>query len=498
MNFVTRALPNDNYLWWIYGVGNTEWFWSRFQAGGGFYESQWLTVSHRPVIAPAESGIIDLSGNNTFADPRDADAVTFDLDGRHVILPKDVEYFDSSLDTTTEIRWLEHFGGTTDGSLDVLFADVGNHDFDFTTAIKDSSLHLGAGWDRVDLIDHRDIPGEQYWSLIRRGDNSIDVYSLLTGRRISMEGGVESRNGITGNKNFGELEQIFLTHAQSGSPREYIPGTDLPDEGDRGTFENIDLRSDGIPYSNSFNLAYFNFIRYTSDNVWVGEATIHDGTASTVDTALNYSTPSDRRVTAIDKNNLLKSGYAYDAPVLDGQLSVIGQSRNGTHDLIVAERNLGEAINGHFRLYAFDVNSDLYNEFNQVYLGTSAGEQPTNFASATADTPANRVAMYGFGGNDILASGAGKDYLFGGRSTFNLINSALTQIDTDSGNVITGGMGADYFGTGATNSLGQLIDGAGSVLGTGLETGAPQGSFIGRDRHIGSVGKRCNHNWWGS
>lgn len=494
MDLVTRDLPNDNYLWWIYGAGDTQWFWSRFQAGGGFRESQWLTISHRPVAAPAEAAIVDLSGNDTFVDPREADAVTFDIEGRHTILPRDVEYFESSLATTTDVRWLEHFGATTDGSLDVLFADVGNHDFDFTAAVKDSSLHLGAGWDRVDLIDHRDIPGEQYWSLIRRGDNSIDAYSLLTGRRISMEDGVESRNGTPGNKNFGEVEQIFLTHAQSGSPREYIPGTDLPDEGDRGTFENIDLRSDGTPYSNSFNLAYFNFIRYTSDNVWVGEATIHDGTASTVDTALNYSTPSDRRVTT-DKNNLLKSGYGYDAPVLDGQLSVIGQSRNGTHDLIVAERNLGEAINGHFRLYAFDVDSDLYNEFNQVYLGTSAGEQPTNFASATADTPANRVAMYGFGGNDILASGAGKDYLFGGRSTFNLINSALTQIDTNSGNVITGGTGADYVGTGATNSLGQLIDGAGSVLGTGLETGAPQGSFIGSTSTGGTDGKGVGLFW---
>ena len=205
-----------------------------------------------------------------------------------------------------------------------------------------------------------------------------------------MEDGQESINGDPTSKNFGEVELVFLKNARTGADDEYTPGGgDIPDGGDRGTFENIDLRSDGAAFSDSLNLAYFNFIRYTSDNVWVGEATIHDGT--------NYSTPSDRRVAA-DKNGLLKSGYNYDAPVLDGQLSVIGQSRNGTHDLIVAERDPGEAINGHFRLYAFDVVSDLYNEFNQVFLGTAVGESPLNFASATVDTPANRVVMHGFGG----------------------------------------------------------------------------------------------------
>ena len=357
----------------------------------------------------------------------------------------------------------------------------------FTTAIKDNSLHLGGGWDSVTLDDHFDVPGEQYWSLIRRDGNPLDAYSLLTGRRIRMEDGQESINGDPTNMNFGEVELVFLKESwNSDFNRQYIPGQDIVGGGTRATSENIDLRSDGQTHSDSFNLAYFNFIRYTSDNVWVGEATIHDGT--------DYSTPSDRRV-ATDKNVLLKSGYTYDAPVLDGQLSVIGQSRNGTHDLIVAERDPGEAINGHFRLYAFDVDSDLYNEFNQVFLGTSAGENPVNFASATVDTPANRVAMYGFGGNDILTSGAGKDYLFGGRSTFNVTNANNTAIVSSSGNVITGGTGADYFGTGATNSSGQLIDGTGIVLGTGVETGAPQGSLIGSTSTGGVDGKGVGLFW---
>ena len=110
----------------------------------------------------------------------------------------------------------------------------------------------------------------------------------------------------------------------------------------RGVYTNIDLRSDGATHSDSFNLAYFNFIRYTSDNVWVGEATVHDGT--------NWSTPSDRRVTT-DVNLFDNQTYDVDASILDGQLSVIGQSRNGTHDLIVAEQET--AIDGQFRVYSF-------------------------------------------------------------------------------------------------------------------------------------------------
>lgn len=451
MNLVTRALPNDNYLWWIYGAGDTEWFWSRFQAGGGFYESQWLTISHRPVIAPSEAGIIDLSGNNTFVDPRDADAVTFDIDGRHMILPRNVEYFDSSLATTTEIRWLEHFGATTDGSLDILFADVGNHDFDFTAAIKDSSLHLGAGWDRVDLIDHRDIPGEQYWALIRRDDNELDAYSLLTGRRIRMEDGLESRNGLAGKHNFGEVEILTLADSRNGGTPVYKPGEDLPSG--RGTQTNIDLRSDGATHTDSFNLAYFNFIRYTSDNVWVGEATIHDGT--------DYSTPSDRRV-ATDKNIYLNSGYDYDAPVLAGQLSVIGQSRNGTHDLIVAEQ--ATAIDGKFRLYTFNVASELYNEFNEVFLGSGSDDASDKSTIGGSDW-SDRVALYGFGGEDVLKGGAGRDYIFGGQSVYNQLNAGET------GNQVTGGTGADYFGVGNTNSLG-AVTGANSTIGTQSTTGA--------------------------
>jgi len=447
MNLVTRNLPNDNYLWWIYGAGNTEWFWSRFQAGGGFYESQWLTVSHRPVVAANETAIIDLSGHSSYVDPRDADRVTFNLDGQHVILPRGVEYFDSTLHTATEIRWIEHFGSTTDGSLNKLHADVGNHEFNFTTAIKDSSLHLGAGWDSVNLIDHRDIPGTQYWALIRRDDNSLDAYSLLTGRRVRMEDGLESRNGLPGKHNFGEVEILTLDDSRNGGTVVYKPGVDLPTgPNNRGTFTNIDLRSDGQAHSDSFNLAYFNFIRYTSDNVWVGEATIHDGTI--------WSTPSDRTVDA-DKSSYLKSGYSYDAPILLGQLSVIGQSRNGTHDLIVAEQ--ANAIDGKLRVYTFNVQSGLYNEFNHVFLGTSADESISK-SSITSSNWSDRVALYGFGGNDVLTGGAGRDYLFGGQSVYNQLLGAA-----GAGNQLTGGTGADYFGVGNTNEFG-VVTGSNTIV----------------------------------
>jgi len=462
MNLVTRDIQNVNDLWWIWGIGQTEWFWSSFQSGGGFYESQWLTISHKPLVDNGHVAMIDMSGNNQYDDPRNADRVTFDLDDHQVIFPKNVEYFDSSLDTTTQITWVDHYGATTDGSLDKLYADVGNHEFNFTTAIKDSFLHLGAGWDVVNLIDHRDVPDTQYWAMIRRDDNALDAYSLLTGRRIRMEDGLESRNGDEGNHNFGEVEILTLGDSRNGGTITYKPGVDLPTGvNNRGVYTNIDLRSDGATHSDSFNLAYFNFIRYTSDNVWVGEATVHDGT--------NWSTPSDRRVTT-DVNLFDNQTYDVDASILDGQLSVIGQSRNGTHDLIVAEQET--AIDGQFRVYSFNVASGLYNEFNEVYLGTSLANISDKSAimdgrdiTDIIDTEwSYRVALYGFGGNDTLTGGAGRDYLFGGQSVYNLTVNGAT------GNQVTGGVGADYFGVGNTNSAG-VVTGDNTTIGTTTTTG---------------------------
>ena len=52
--------------------------------------------------------------------------------------------------------------------------------------------------------------------MIRRDDNALDAYSLLTGRRIRMEDGLESRNGDEGNHNFGEVEILTLGDSRNG------------------------------------------------------------------------------------------------------------------------------------------------------------------------------------------------------------------------------------------------------------------------------------------
>jgi len=441
MNGTYRS-SDDPYLWFIFGTHIHAFQWGEFFAGGNQFANQWLTLTRQGFNEPGQLPYLNLSSNtpHSSGDIRLEDRITFDFTGTQRAVVKNVEYIDSTLETTTHLRTAGHFGFASDGSLDSIYADVGNHHMTFTTAIKDNSLHLGGGWDSATLDDHFDVPGEQYWSLIRRPGNQLDAYSLLTGRRIRMEDGQESINGDPSNKNFGEVELVYLKESWNNDfNKKYVPGQDIAGSGTRATFENIDLRSDGETFSDSFNLAYFNFIRYTSDNVWVGEATIHDGTPT------GYSTPSDRTVTT--------AKYGFNAPVLDGQLSVVGQSRNGTHDLNVREQING-AIDGHFRLYTFDVESELYNQFNKVYLGTSGVDivrKPgDNGGDPTTTTWADRVALYGFGGNDELEGGDGWDYIFGGQSTFSRLETNVGGFNfvSGTGNKVTGGAGADYFGVG--------------------------------------------------
>jgi Ca2+-binding RTX toxin-like protein len=426
---------DDLYLWYIFGQATAGYPWGRIFGGGGVYAEQWLTVSRAPRPASGEIATIDLTGQEPYSDPRTADRVTFDIAGTYTIDLKNVEYVDGVLGKSVSLFLYNHFGFTTDGSIDAIRANIGNHEIYYTTVVKDSTLMLGAGWDQVRLIDHEDLPGNQYWTLIRRDHNEVDAYSLITGRRVRLMDGAESKNAQPGEKNYGEVEDIFLVNSRTGLTEKKNPGngTDIPDDGDIGTQANVDLRSDGSAFSDSFNLAYFNFIRYTSDNVWVGEATIHDGTT--------YSTPSDRTVTV--------AKYGVAAPVLTDRLSVVGQSRNGTHDLIVSEQ-AGGAIDGKFRLYTFQVGSELYNEFNQVFLGGS-GADGISKAGIVGTNPSDRVALYGFGGNDVLTAGSGKDYIFGGQSIFNLVPGIV-----EAGNQVTGGIGADYFGVGNTNSAGTV------------------------------------------
>lgn len=445
MNYVTRS-SDDNSLWYVFGEATLLYPWNYIFGGGGFSANQWITVGQIPGSF-GSFPTINLTSQSSYSDPRAADRVTFDIEGRHTVNIVDVEYVDGVLDKETELVLMNHHGFTTDGSIDELRADIGNHDVIYTTAVKDTKLSLGGGWDTATFSDQLDIPGEQYWSFVRRAENQVDAYSLLTGHYVRMSGGAESRTAVLGSKNYGEIEHIYARDDKADDDVTFKPGdgTDFPDPGDIGLQSNIDLRSDGQTHSDSFNLAYFNFIRYTSDNVWVGEATIHDGT--------NYSTPSDRTVTA--------AKYGVDAPVLDGQLSVVGQSRNGTHDLIVEQQET--AIDGMLRLYAFDVDSGLYNEFNYVYLGDENGASVDKSGQGAGF--ADRVALYGFGGNDILKGGAGRDYIFGGQSIYNQLHGAA-----GAGNQVTGGEGADYFGVGNTNS-------AGAVSGQNTTVAPGQGDF---------------------
>ena len=227
MNGTYRS-ANDPYLWYIYG-GHTHAFqWGEFFAGGAQFDSQWLTLSRAGFNRTGELPFINLSSNlpSNDGDVRLEDRLTLDFEGTQYAVIKNVEYVDSTLDTTTNLRTYGHLGFATDASLESIYANVGNHEMSFTAAIKDNSLHLGDGGDAVNLVDHFDIPGQQYWSLIRQDGHQLDAYSLLTGRKIRMEDGQESLNGNVDYHNFGEVEWLHLANARSGQTDTYIPGQD--------------------------------------------------------------------------------------------------------------------------------------------------------------------------------------------------------------------------------------------------------------------------------
>ena len=468
---------DDDYLYYlIYGSGYIDSPWTDIWGSNDYFNDHWQLFV-RPAPETSDVGLVDMSnqdansistvftstydyvgGNLVYttdsgtSDTRSADRLTLDHhdvgpDAAFRLALQDVEFVDAPVNMETHLEIITKDGFETDGTLASVTMNVGHQAMSFTGAARDSEIFMGAGYDTIDFADHLDVPGEQFWSAIRRADGELDVYSLFSGHRVQLGDGYKGWTAATSTlMNYGEVEEISLQNYENGNDDVYLPGVDLPNGGDRGTTENIDLRGDGELHSDSFNLAYFNFIRYTSDNVWVGEATVHDGT--------NYSTPSDRVVSV--------ANYGVDAPELTGTMSVIGQSRNGTHDLIVAEQS-NSAVDGHFRLYTFDVSSELYNEFNAVYLGTNSNET-SDHSGVTGTAWSDRVALYGFGGEDILIGGAGRDYLFGGESTYNQLNAG------EIGNQITGGVGADYFGVGNTDSDG-VVTGANATVGTVTSTG---------------------------
>lgn len=472
----TRA--HEDYLYYlIYGSGYIDNPWSGIW-GRNDYANDYWQLFVRPTPQGSNVGLVDMSnhdvsaisivttqtysyssGNLVYAldtgvqDMRTADRLSLDHhnvgpEAAYKLALQGVEFVDAPVGHETHLQIITKDGFTTDGTLASITMHVGHQEMTFTGAARDSTIFMGSGYDKINFVDHLDVPGQQYWSVVRRPDGELDVYSLFSGNKVQLGGGYKGWTAAASSlMNYGEVEEITLKDARTGGTVTYFPGVSLPDGGDRGNQSNIDLRGDGQLFSDSFNHAYFNFIRYTSDNVWAGEATIHDGT--------HYSTPSDRTVTT--------AKYGVDAPVLSGTMSVVGQSRNGTHDLVVGEQAMEAAIDGHFRLYAFDVDSGMYNQFNQVFLGSGASEV-VNKSGFEGTEWSDRVALYGFGGNDVLTGGSGRDYIFGGQSVYNQLNI------NDIGNIVTGGIGADYFGVGHTDTAG-VVTGANTTLTGGFIQG---------------------------
>jgi Ca2+-binding RTX toxin-like protein len=431
--------------------------WMRLSSGPQRMNEHW-TVVGPPVQQRNAIASIDMGGNTLApgADPRLGDWLTLSNG-----LPSNssasrvwtlsvigATYIDALPGQNIDLQLTSPLNFTTNGSLRSIAIDTGDQVISYTNAARDSMLFTGLGNDRARLIDNPDVAGQQYWALIRAEGGQVDAYSLLTGWKIRMEGtGVVRKVGETGFgavttqtttartaaggdqasgrltelNNYGSVESIELQEAfRTGGPGTLIvtPGSQYRYSGDRVSFRNIDLASDDLngdgvvdPFSNSFNLADFSFVRYTTNNLWAGQATVHT----------------------------LRGG----ANVFSERYTHLGLL-NGGHDMPVFEQAVG--LDGRLRLYVRDTSTALYNEFNRIYLGTSQGDHVSK-ALVTGTTPADRVALYGFGGNDVLIGGSANDYLFGGASTYNLLTG-------DNGNQVTGGAGADFFGVGNVHGTG--------------------------------------------
>ena len=441
------VVQGQNYYWAFTGDGTLDYPWLYLQSGDGSYVGNHWIVNSLLYGGATSIGYVDMGLNPSFTLARDEDWLTLSNTitntGNFRLNLKGVEYIDAPLDKNISLEVVSKEGFTTDGSLVSLSMNVGNHALTYWDAARDSTLFEGSGWDTINLADNPDIPGTQYWSLIRRADGQIDAYSLFSGNRIRLEGGTVTWNNNNNTMNYGEVEKFYMQNARTGGTESPEPGNAISSTGQKYLDVNIDLRSyengANTRFSDSFNLAYFNYIRYTSDNVWTGEATIYDPVSG------RYSVVSDTKVAGATS------------------LPVVGTNRNGTHDLIVGEQ--ANYIDGQLRLYAFNVASGSYNTFNDVFLGDSGADGKSY--SGNSATAVDRVAMYGFGDNDILTGGAGNDYIFGGEGYYN----QLTGNASDLGNQITGGAGADYFGVGNTNTSGTVT---GSNSWTGYNNGQAQ------------------------
>lgn len=396
----------------------------RYIYGSSNWTNDTVTLAAMPSARPGEVGYINL-GLGT-------DTLIFAKNGNYVLNVLNTEVIKAArANTSVNVKFTQANGFTTDGSLLSIKLDVGHQDLVYTGATLNSTLSMGQGYDQVFFNGTADF--DKYWTFIRQSKGQLDAYNLYSGYKVRLQ----DDNGL----NWGQIEKITTANVDGGTTS-FMPVSDLKSPGSQGMTQNIDLRSDGQSTSDSFNLAYFNSIRYTSDNVWHGEANISDGVRSSTAGSTSVSGASS--------------------------LDVIGTYRNGTHDLTVTEQST--AINGQLRLYVFNVASGSYNAFNDVYLGSSASnsaDATNNVINGAGGTRGNdvadRVALYGFGGNDQLIGGAANDYIFGGQSVYDRVlytNPPSEHSNTEyTGNAVTGAAGADYFGVGSTNTSG-VVTGA--------------------------------------
>ncbi|PXW67340.1 Ca2+-binding RTX toxin-like protein [Loktanella sp. PT4BL] len=447
----------DEYLWWIFnGFGDVIFPWERLFSGQSA-ANDLVIINTPPTMFRTGAAMVDLFDNATSALPKNQDHVVFGQSGDHVMALRNVEYVSAYASNLVDFYQLDHFGFTTDGSIRVIEADIGNHLVTFETAARDSSLILGDGFDRVIVTDDPDVGIVTYWTIRRELDNSVKAYALSTGNVVEIEGGDASRWATNPGTNYGEVERLTYSEFRTGDDVDlYLGKGDIGSSYNRAGFENIDLSTYDMTSSpDTFLHASFGSINFSSRNVFTGAAVIEEwnGTEETAEqqsAAYRFSTTS---ILAVDHN----------------------------HDLLVAQQT--DEIDGHLRLYVRDETSRTYNRFNEVYLGTNANDVNANTGSTTSRNGTaeqiSHTALYGFDGNDTLQAGAGNDYLFGGTSTYSTI-----VITNNLGNQVTGGVGSDHFG------VGNVVSGAkGDVIMTTSFAGRLSGTAPSSSSDTGKISR---------
>lgn len=430
--FKINALTNH---WQVNnGSGTAALFWNRITSGSYSANDQ-LRLAQKPQSVGGLFGMIDLGYQGNAALARDNDSVTFAKNDTFRVNIRNVEYVSADVGFTAHLHQLGTSSFTTNGSLASIEANVGNHNIVFENAYRDSDAFLGHGWDAVSLATNPDIVAQgqdTYWMVKRIGDNSVEAYALFTGNIVHLVDGAISQYATDTRGNYGEIELLNYNDRNNAPVTQKLGVGDLPNNGSRGGFENIDLSDQAQDnYTDSLLAASFGSINFTSKNVFVGAAVIEDWF-------------DDEAADADEVENQQSAALRWSTN------SVADVDHN--HDLVVGEQT--DAIDGHLRVYVRDEDSRAYNRFNEVYLGTSTSESISRNGASTASNgltlATEHVALYGFGGNDVITAGDGNDYVFGGASTFTTI-----PVSPDSGipgNILTGGDGDDHFGVGNIDS----------------------------------------------